>query len=120
MWKAAYASMPGRFNAQWSAYDMKLKDEIHFSPATFTNTNLDPTRRYGVETSASYQLTDNLQIKGGVAYTRAVFRQGIFAGNDVPLVSRWTGNVGAILEYLAEISHVRRRGALRRPAADGQ
>jgi iron complex outermembrane receptor protein len=84
----------GRFNAQWSAYDMKLKDELHFSPATFTNTNLDPTHRYGSELSASYQLADNLQIKGAAAYTRAVFRQGPFAGNDVPLVSRWTGNIG--------------------------
>src|SRR4029077_11295863 len=30
----------------------------------------------------------------GFAYTRAVFRDGLFSGHDVPLVSRWTGNVG--------------------------
>jgi iron complex outermembrane recepter protein len=29
-----------------------------------------------------------------VTYTRATFRQGIFAGNDVPLVSPWTANIG--------------------------
>jgi iron complex outermembrane recepter protein len=84
----------GGFNLQSSIYDMNLVNEIHFSPATFTNSNLDPTRRYGVETIASHQLTDSVQIKGGLAYTRAVFREGIFAGNDVPLVSRWTGSVG--------------------------
>ena len=27
---------------------MELTDELFFSPATFTNINLDPTRRYGV------------------------------------------------------------------------
>jgi iron complex outermembrane receptor protein len=84
----------GKLEAQWSVYDMRLQNEIHFSPATFTNTNLDPTRRYGHETSASYQLTDDVRVKGGLAYTRAVFREGIFAGNDVPLVSRWTGSAG--------------------------
>ena len=30
-----------------------------------------------------------------MAYTRSVFREGIYAGNDVPLVSRWTA-VGAV------------------------
>ena len=29
-------------------------------------------------------------LRGGMAYTRAVFREGPFAGNDVPLVSRYT------------------------------
>ena len=33
-------------------------------------------------------------MKGGYAYTRAVFREGLFAGNDVPLVSRWSGSAG--------------------------
>jgi len=33
-------------------------------------------------------------LRGGLAYTRAVFREGAFAGNDVPLVSRYTGSAG--------------------------
>jgi iron complex outermembrane receptor protein len=83
-----------RLNTQVSVYDMKLKDELHFSPELFTNTNLDPTHRYGAEASASYQVSDKARLIGAAAYTRAVFREGIFAGNDVPLVSRWTGNIG--------------------------
>ena len=85
----------GRFSAQSSVYDMRLKDELHFSPELFTNTNLDPTHRYGSETSANYQATDTLRFNGAINYTRAVFREGAFAGNDVPLVSRWSGNIGA-------------------------
>ena len=33
-------------------------------------------------------------LHGGFAYTHAVFREGPFAGNDVPLVSRYTANAG--------------------------
>ncbi len=77
-----------------SVYDMHLKDEIFFSAASGTNVNLDPTRRYGVESEAVYRLRDNLRLKGGLAYTRAVFSEGPFSGNDVPLVSRWSGFAG--------------------------
>ncbi len=73
---------------------MDLQNEIFFSPATFTNVNLDPTRRYGVENIATWQATQALRFKAGLAYTRSMFREGPFAGNDVPLVSRWTGSVG--------------------------
>jgi iron complex outermembrane receptor protein len=102
---------------QTSVYLMDLTNEIHFSPATFTNVNLDPTRRYGVETIASYRLIDTVTLKGGLAYTRAIFREGIFAGNDVPLVSRWSGSAGfswdiwhkqLVLDVLARFSGDRR------------
>ncbi len=84
-------------NVQWSIYDMRLTDEIHFRFGpnfVANNVNLDPTRRYGHETIASYRPNDTVQFKGGLAYTRAVFREGLFAGNDVPLVSRWTASAG--------------------------
>lgn len=84
----------GGFFLQTSAYLMDLKDEIYFSPATFTNVNLDPTRRYGWETIASWQITETVRLKGGAAYTRAIFREGPFEGNDVPLVAPWTGSAG--------------------------
>jgi iron complex outermembrane recepter protein len=84
----------GAFSVQTSVYDMRLKNELFFSPATFTNLNLDPTRRYGTETIATWRVSKTLRLKGGLAYTRSVFRDGPFAGNDVPLVSRWSGSAG--------------------------
>jgi iron complex outermembrane receptor protein len=84
----------GAFSLQTSVYDMRLKNELFFSPATFTNVNLDPTRRYGTETIVTWRVSDTVRLKGGFAYTRSVFREGPFAGNDVPLVSRWTGSAG--------------------------
>jgi iron complex outermembrane receptor protein len=84
----------GGFQMQSSIYSMDLENEIHFNPVLFYNYNLDPTRRYGSETSASLRVSDSVLLRGGVAYTRAVFREGQFAGNDVPLVSRYTASGG--------------------------
>lgn len=84
----------GGFQLQSSIYNMELENEIHFIPALFYNVNLDPTRRYGSETSASLRLNDSLLLRAGGAYTRAVFREGEFAGKDVPLVSRYTASGG--------------------------
>jgi iron complex outermembrane receptor protein len=84
----------GGFQMQSSIYYMNLENEIHFIPALFFNVNLDPTRRYGSETSASLRVSDSVLLRAGAAYTRAVFREGPFAGNDVPLVSRYTASGG--------------------------
>ena len=64
---------------------MDLENEIHFNPALFFNINLDPTRRYGSETSASLRVSDTVTLRGGAAYTRAVFREG----NSPAMTSRW-------------------------------
>lgn len=84
----------GGFQMQTSIYNMDLENEIHFNPVLFYNTNLDPTRRYGSETSASLRVSDTVLLRGGIAYTRAVFREGEFEGKDVPLVSRYTASGG--------------------------
>jgi iron complex outermembrane receptor protein len=84
----------GQFQMQSSVYNMDLVNEIHYDPVDFFNYNLDPTRRYGSETSATYRASDTVLLRGGFAYTRAIFREGAFAGNDIPLVSRYTANAG--------------------------
>ncbi|HET9718290.1 MAG TPA: TonB-dependent receptor [Pseudolabrys sp.] len=107
----------GAFSWQSSVYDMELNNEIVFIPfpPIGANINLDPTRRFGVETSATYDLTEKMRLTGALTYTKATFREGPFAGNDVPLVSQWWGNVGfsanlyekllvfdAVLRYVGE------------------
>ncbi len=84
----------GGLEMQSSVYLMDLVNEIHLNPVLFYNVNLDPTRRYGSETSLSYRINDALSLRSGIAYTRAIFREGAWAGNDVPLVSRYTTNAG--------------------------
>lgn len=106
-----------RFNFQSSVYVMDLNNEIHFIPAQNVNVNLDPTRRRGWENIASYQLTDDVRLHAAAAYTRATFREGVNAGKDVPLVSRWSGSAGfswdimkklAVLDVLARFWSSRR------------
>ena len=84
----------GAFAMQSSVYNMDITNEIQFNPVGFFNRNLDPTRRYGSETSATFRASDTLLFRGGFAYTRAVFREGPFTGNDIPLVSRYTASGG--------------------------
>ena len=79
-----------------NAYYMRLKDEIHFNPATFENINLDPTRRYGLELSATYDVTDRLKLQGNYTYMRAKFRDGPFSGKNVPLVPENTASLTGI------------------------
>ncbi len=107
----------GTFDAQASIYDMRLRNEIHFDPVNFYNYNLDPTRRTGAELAARYGVTETFRIKGSLTQTRATFRAGQFAGNTVPLVSRWTGTFGAswdiwqkyvVLDAIARYSGARR------------
>lgn len=84
----------GILEVQSSVYDTYLKNELQFDPVNFFNRNLDPTRRYGSETSATLRIDPNLAFRGGIALTRAVFREGQFKGNDVPLVSPLTASAG--------------------------
>jgi iron complex outermembrane recepter protein len=88
----------GALTLQSSVYDMRLNNELYFIPfpPLGANTNLDPTRRWGSETIAFYRVSDDLRFKGAVTYTHATFREGIFTGNDIPLVPLWMGNVGAV------------------------
>lgn len=78
-----------------NVYYQDLKNEIHFSPATFSNINLDPTRRRGVELSGHKKFGTKLTVDANYTYMISEFREGTFDGNDVPLVPRKTATVQA-------------------------
>ena len=83
----------GKFTA--STYVMNLENEIAYNAEKFVNLNLDPTRRYGAEAAFAVSVTRDLALSFTGAHTRAIFRSGANKGNDVPLVSAWTGSAGA-------------------------
>ena len=58
---------------------MELTNEILFNPVGFFNYNLDPTSPLwlGDQRNVSAQMY-TLLFRGGLAYTRAVFREGPF------------------------------------------
>ena len=82
-----------------SAFEMNLSNEIYFFAPTFSNINLPPTRRQGVELDASAAIAPSASLFGNVSVTDARFRDGVIGGVDVsgnviPLVPRVKANAG--------------------------
>ena len=69
--------------ARAAVYEKRLEDEIYFSPAVFSNVNLPPTRRRGVELEAAWRASPALEWRAALALLEAQFRD---TGKDVPLV----------------------------------
>jgi len=76
----------GTLHALATIYYLELDNEIHYNPVTYSNENLDPTRRHGLNLSVDTALAANARLSVEYTYTRAEFRDGPFAGNEVPLV----------------------------------
>ncbi|MDB5746071.1 MAG: outer rane hemin/siderophore receptor protein, partial [Massilia sp.] len=70
----------------------RLRDEIFFDPTLFggfgVNTNLDPTRRQGVELDGHVNLPANLRLTGHVQHVQAEFTDGPNAGREMVLVPK--------------------------------
>ena len=90
----------GRANLRLAAYAMDVNNEIHFNPVTFSNVNLAPTRRTGIELESKGQITPAWSAFANYTYATARFREGPFANNGVPLVPRNAVKVGTTWEFL--------------------
>ena len=78
---------------------MYLHNEIYFFAPTFSNINLPPTRRQGIELDASAAIFPAVSLFANVSLTDARFRDGAIASVDVsrnviPLVPRVKANAG--------------------------
>jgi len=82
-----------------SAFAMYLSNEIYFFAPTFSNINLPPTLRQGVEIDTSAAISPSVSLFGNVSLTDARFREGAIgsvnvSGNVIPLVPRVKANAG--------------------------
>lgn len=75
-----------RATLKW--FQHRLTNEIMFNPVTFTNINLDPTKRQGVELEGSVRLNGDFTASASLRHVRATFREGTNAGKDVVLVPK--------------------------------
>ncbi len=110
----------GPFHLESSVYLMRLNNEIHFLPAVGVDINLDPTQRIGWETSALYQINDAVRVRGGLTYTDATFREGPNAGNEIPLVSLWSGYAGLSWDIVQKLLTLDLTSSILRPTPHGQ
>ena len=105
----------GAATIRTSVYRIDLDDEIGFDDALGANTNFSPTRRKGAELEADWKLADSLQARLSYAYTDAYFRDGIYSGNEVPLVphnlasAQLNWNTGTSGSYSAAARYVGER-----------
>lgn len=110
----------GRAAFRASLFDILLDNELHYNAITFSNTNLEPTRRRGLELEGSLPLGRYVELGGRYARTEATFRSGSYggfdvSGNEVPLVPRdragmslaWKPAVSTRLTFA--LSHVGRQ-----------
>ena len=100
-----WASDKSSARLSWFRYD--LTNEIQYNPladgmwgpGTGANTNLDPTRRQGIELEGHHALTSSITLDANVTWMEAQFRSGTYAGVDlsgktVPLAPKWLANAG--------------------------
>ncbi|WP_025135577.1 TonB-dependent receptor [Achromobacter sp. DH1f] len=100
-----WASDKSSARLSWFRYD--LTNEIQYNPladgmwgpGTGANTNLDPTRRQGIELEGHHALTSSITLDANVTWMQAQFRSGTYAGVDlsgktVPLAPKWLANAG--------------------------
>ncbi|MCK9382275.1 MAG: TonB-dependent receptor [Sulfuritalea sp.] len=83
----------GKSKLRASVFESHLTNEIYYNNLTFTNQNLSPTRRRGVELEGRTTVAQDWDINARYAYTEARFDEGIYGGIDVtgktvPLVPR--------------------------------
>jgi iron complex outermembrane receptor protein len=92
-----------------------------FQPGAFFNVNLDPTRRYGSETSASLRVSDSVLLRGGVLPIPARCSAKV---RSRATTFRWCRATPPMrrrhLEHLAEIPRGRCHGARLERALHGQ
>jgi len=83
-----------------SAFLIDSENEIYFFFPTFSNINLPPTRRKGVELELTGRASPTLTFFGNASATQARFVDGNFggidvSGNTIPLVPRNAANAGS-------------------------
>lgn len=67
---------------------MLLEDEIAFDQTTYSNVNLDKTRRDGINISLHSPVGKRASLQAGYAFRKATYRAGPNDGKDIPLVPR--------------------------------
>lgn len=85
-------------------YTMDIDHEIHFNPIAFTNENLDPTRRRGIEVDAGYKVMANLALRANATWQKAEFREGQFSDNEVPMVPQRMANLSALWTVVPDVT----------------
>ncbi len=97
-----------RHTAQRASFGMRAfrqstQDEIAYDNNLFSNVNLDPVRRIGLELEGRMQLSAAWQVAGSLQKIQARFASGVYAGKRVPHVAE--SSAQARLIWLPLVAH---------------
>jgi iron complex outermembrane receptor protein len=79
-------ALSGKTVIEANLFHILLTDEIGYVDATASNVNLDPTRHQGINLGLEAEVNQRWKSRLGYSYRDAVFRSGIYAGNEIPEV----------------------------------
>jgi len=84
---------------KFTLFRADVDNEIFYNAATFTNTNLDQTHKYGLELQDIWRVSEPLTIHLNYNYTRAIIDHdndggGAYNGKTLPGVPRHSVNLG--------------------------
>ncbi len=65
-------------------YYMNLRSEIYYDSVDFLNKNLDPSKRYGVESSINYPVNSFITLDNSFTFAKAKMRGGNYKGKEIP------------------------------------
>ncbi|MFC1454371.1 TonB-dependent receptor [Verrucomicrobiota bacterium] len=88
---------PSTLSLNATLFLLNMQNEIAYNGVTFSNENMDNTRRQGAELSASYLFAEVLTLFGNYTLVNASFTSGDNKDNKVPLVPE--NKVSAGLKY---------------------
>jgi iron complex outermembrane recepter protein len=82
-----------------SGYLMNIKNELYYNPtggafASGANENYDKTRHQGIEVEFSSRLPWRLKLNGDYTFDQAVFKEGVYKDQNIPMVPAHKFNLG--------------------------
>jgi len=78
-----YVYSKGDINLRF--FQSNLKNEIAYDENYYTNINLDPTKREGIDLNIRHRFTNAFDIGGFATYKHSRFVEGTYKGNAIPL-----------------------------------
>ena len=78
---------------QTTIYYLENNDEIYYDPASFINTTVNKTRRYGASYGTDLSVTSSFKVSMNGSYTYAKFDDDAYEGSHVPSTSGYLGSL---------------------------
>ena len=82
-----------------SLFRINLEDEIAYDQVSFSNVNLDKTRRDGLNLGVKAPFAQKASVQAGYAWRKATYRAGPNDGKDIPLVPRNKFTLGGQYDF---------------------